>query len=76
MVELHHAVSDNKRVMVRQRHNARAQTNTPGTLGRRGDKERRIADVLKATRVVLADPSLVIRQFVEMSYEVLEEAAS
>ncbi len=66
VVELHHAVGQHERVMVRQRHDAGAEPDVAGALRRRGDEHLRASDQLEAAGMVLADPRLVIVQPVEM----------
>ncbi|CAA9325094.1 MAG: hypothetical protein AVDCRST_MAG24-528 [uncultured Nocardioidaceae bacterium] len=65
MVEQHGAVGDPQRVVVGQRHHARAQLDAPGALGGGRDEDLRRADDLGAGGVVLADPHLVEAQAVE-----------
>ena len=66
VVELHHAVGQHERVVVRQRHDAGAEPDMPGALRRRGNEHFRAGDQLEAAGMVLADPRLVIIQPVEM----------
>ena len=59
VVELHEAVGDDQRVVVRQADDARAEPDALGALARRGEEHGRVGDVLPRRRVVLADPGLV-----------------
>jgi hypothetical protein len=65
VVELHHAVGDHQRMMVRQRHDARAEPDALRPRRDVGDEELRRRDGLVPGRVMLADPRLVVAELVE-----------
>ena len=62
VVKLHHAVGDHQRVMVRQAHDAGAQFDVTGPLGRGGDEDLRRGDDFPSRRMVLADPGFIETQ--------------
>jgi hypothetical protein len=66
VVELHHAVRQDERIVVGQRGHARAKSDMSRALGCRGDEHLRRGDDLEAARMMLADPRLVVVQFVDM----------
>ncbi len=59
MVQQHPAVGHHQRMVVRQRHHARAEPDVLGALGGRGDEHLGAGDQLVAAGVVLAEPGLV-----------------
>src|SRR5262249_49238823 len=60
------AISEDERVVVRQRCNAGPQPDVPRALGCRGDEHLRRADDFEAARMVLADPGFVVVQLVDV----------
>jgi hypothetical protein len=66
VVELHHAVGQHERVVVRQRHDTGAEPDVAGALGRRGNEHLRASDQLEAAGMMLADPRFVIIQPVQV----------
>jgi hypothetical protein len=66
VVELDHAISQNERMMIRQRHDAGAEPVMARASGRAGDEHLGTGDDLETAGMVLADPGLVIVQPVEM----------
>ena len=66
VVELHEALRDQERVVVRQAGHAGAEPDVLGALGRRGDDQLGRGDDLPAGGMVLADPGLVIAEPVEL----------
>jgi hypothetical protein len=65
VVELHEAVRDHQRMVVRQAGHAGAQADEAGALDQRADEHLGRGDGLPARRVMLADPGLVVAQLVE-----------
>ena len=65
VVEQHHAVGEDQRVVVRQRTHAGAELDVAGALGRDGHEHLGAGDDLVAGGVVLADPRLVVAELVE-----------
>ena len=66
VVELHDALGDVERVVVRQRHDAGAEPMRVRALARRGEEHLRRGDHLPAAGVVLAAPELVVAELVEV----------
>jgi hypothetical protein len=66
VVELHHARGERERMMIGQRDDAGAQPDVARALGRCGEEHLGAGDDLEASRVMLADPGLVIVETVEM----------
>ena len=65
MIQLHDAVGEHQRMMIRHGRHPGAQLDAPRALRRRGDEDLRRGDDLVAGRVVLADPRLVVAERVE-----------
>src|SRR6185295_3106406 len=65
VIEHDHAVSEDERVMVGQRGNARPEAYVPSPLGGSGDESLRRGDKFVAGGVVLTHPGLIERQMVE-----------
>jgi hypothetical protein len=66
VVEHRDAIGDQPGVVVGERHDAGAELDVLGALGRGGDEDLGAADQLVATRVVLAEPRLVEAEPVEL----------
>jgi len=66
VIELDHAIGQDERVMIRQRHDAGAEPDVARASGSPGDEHLGTGDDFEAARMVLADPGLVIVQPVEM----------
>ena len=62
VVQLHHALRHDERVVVGQGRHAGAQANVAGALGDRGDEQLRAGDQFIACGVVLADPGFLEAQ--------------
>ena len=65
VIEEHHTVSQNQRLMIRQGAHAGSQTNVARTLGGCGDEDLGRGDDLQASGVMFADPCLVVAEFVK-----------
>ncbi len=66
VIELHHAVGQDERVVIRQGYDAGAEPDVPGAFGRRGNENLGRGDDLEAARMMLADPGLRVVEAVQM----------
>jgi hypothetical protein len=66
VVEQHHPLGHPQRVVVGERDHAGAELDVARPLGGRGDEDLRRGDDLRAGRVVLADPGLVVAEPVQV----------
>ena len=66
VVELHDAIGEHQRVVIRERGDAGAEADVPRALGGGGDEDLGRGDDLVAGAVVLADPGLVVAELVEV----------
>jgi hypothetical protein len=65
VIELHHAIRQNERVMVRQRGHARSQADVARARGRGRDEHFGRGDDLETARMMLANPGFVVVEPVE-----------
>jgi hypothetical protein len=65
MVEQHHAIGEQERVMVRQRRDTGSESDPARAFGRSGDEDFGRRYDLTARGVVFADPRLVVPELVE-----------
>ena len=70
VIQLHHAVGNDKGMVIRQRNNTRTQPDVARPLSQGGNEHGRVGNVLETTGMMFTNPGLVIVEFVEMRDEI------